>query len=118
LKAKTGRLSTVNVTCAKSPVLPVTFTVGLLPAVAPAPTLKEAVTFPALTEHVGDVISNASLDVSWQLTSVVLKPVPVTDTDVSAGPSGGVTMIVGVKAFDTCSTAVAESPPLLDSLIK
>lgn len=117
MKARTGALSTVNVTCAESPVLPVTFTVGLVPGVAPPPTLKEAVTFPPLTEQVGDTNSSGSVEVNWQVASILLKPVPITDTDVPPGPSEGLTIIVGVKGLVTVKTACAEPPPLLDSVI-
>jgi hypothetical protein len=80
--------------------------------------VKWPVTLPPLTLQVGESTSSGSLDVSWQLVSILLNPVPVTDTEVPVGPSDGLRIIVATNGLVTVNTACALSPPLLaESLI-
>jgi hypothetical protein len=108
--------TTVKDTDAVSPLSP--FTVMVFPpTVAPPPTLKLAVTLPPPTLQVGETSNEVSLAITWQLESVVRKPVPVIDMDVPAGPLDGLTIIVATNGLETVKTAWAESPPLLERVI-
>jgi hypothetical protein len=87
-------VGTVNVALAESPVLPVTVT-GYEPA-ATEPTLKDPVTLPLDTEHVGDVTKPALVeDIVQVVVSDGLKFEPETVTVPPGADVEGLSMIVG-----------------------
>ncbi len=99
-----GNAVTLKFIPALSPKLPVTFTARTA-TMALVPTVNEAVTVPELVLQLGEVIRRGSaprpIDVSWQVVSRVVKPVPVIWTNVPLGPLGGVIASVGAN---TCVT--------------